>query len=225
MDPRLLRLYSDELAHLREVGAEFAQEFPKIASRLGMEGMEVTDPYVERLLEGFAFLTARVQLKLESEHPRLIAHLLEATYPNFLAPVPSMLIARFGVDPADPNLVKGYVVPRGSVVVSELARRTRPWFVQQGIDPTRNEAIAPESHRKSGGLQVASHRRIISPRGASQNDSGAESHGAARAGLTRNPLQFFTLGVTHDQISLFGTASWVGHDLLDYGLLNNTSYL
>ena len=62
MDPRLLRLYSDELTHLREVGAEFAREFPKIASRLGMEGMEVPDPYVERLLEGFAFLAARVQL-------------------------------------------------------------------------------------------------------------------------------------------------------------------
>jgi type VI secretion system protein ImpG len=57
MDPRLLRLYSDELSHLREVGAEFAREFPKIAARLGVEGMEVTDPYVERLLEGFAFLT------------------------------------------------------------------------------------------------------------------------------------------------------------------------
>lgn len=122
MDPRLLRLYSDELSHLREVGAEFAREFPKIASRLGMEGMEVTDPYVERLLEGFAFLTARVQLKLEAEQPRLIAHLLEATYPNFLAPMPSMMIARFGVDPADPNLVKGYVLPRGSALLSEAAR-------------------------------------------------------------------------------------------------------
>jgi len=122
MDPRLLRLYSDELAHLREVGAEFAREFPKIASRLGVEGMEVSDPYVERLLEGFAFLTARVQLKIEAEHPRLIAHLLEATYPNFLAPVPSMMVARFAVDPADPNLVKGYVLPRGSALVSEVAR-------------------------------------------------------------------------------------------------------
>ena len=122
MDPRLLRLYSDELSHLREVGAEFAREFPKIASRLGMEGMEVTDPYVERLLEGFAFLTARVQLKLEAEQPRLIAHLLEATYPNFLAPLPSMLIARFGVDPADPNLVRGHAVPRGSALSSEIAR-------------------------------------------------------------------------------------------------------
>jgi len=122
MDPRLLRLYSDELSHLREVGAEFAREFPKIASRLGMEGMEVTDPYVERLLEGFAFLTARVQLKLEAEQPRLIAHLLEATYPNFLAPLPSMLIARFGVAPADPNLVHGHAVPRGSALTSEIAR-------------------------------------------------------------------------------------------------------
>ncbi len=122
MDPRLLRLYSDELSHLREVGAEFAREFPKIAARLGVEGMEVTDPYVERLLEGFAFLTARVQLKLEAEQPRLIAHLLEATYPNFLAPLPSMMVARFGVDPADPNLVKGYAVPRGSALLSEVAR-------------------------------------------------------------------------------------------------------
>ena len=122
MDPRLLRLYSDELGHLREVGAEFAREFPKIAARLGMEGMEVTDPYVERLLEGFAFLTARVQLKLEAEQPRLIAHLLESTYPNFLAPMPAMLVARLGVDPADPNLVRGYVVPRGSALRSEVPR-------------------------------------------------------------------------------------------------------
>jgi hypothetical protein len=94
MDPRLLRLYNDELTHLREVGGEFAREFPKIAGRLGMEGTEVADPYVERLLEGFAFLSARVQLKLDAEHPRLISHLLESIYPNFLAPVPSMMVAR-----------------------------------------------------------------------------------------------------------------------------------
>ena len=122
MDPRLLRLYSDELSHLRELGAEFAAEFPKIAGRLGMEGMEVADPYVERLLEGFAFLAARVQLKLEAEQPRLVGHLLEAIYPNFLAPVPAMMVARFAVDPGDPNLVKGYAVPRGSAIQSELAR-------------------------------------------------------------------------------------------------------
>jgi type VI secretion system protein ImpG len=122
MDPRLLRLYSDELGHLREVGAEFAREFPKIAARLGLQGTQVDDPYVERLLEGFAFLAARVQLKLESEQPRLIAHLLESLYPNFLAPVPSMMVARFQVDSRDPNLLRGLTVPRGSAIRAELAR-------------------------------------------------------------------------------------------------------
>ena len=70
MDPRLLRYYNQELRYLREMGGEFAREFPKIAGRLGMEGMEVSDPYVERLIEGCAFLAARVQLKQDAEFPR-----------------------------------------------------------------------------------------------------------------------------------------------------------
>ncbi|HET8708139.1 MAG TPA: type VI secretion system baseplate subunit TssF, partial [Pseudomonadales bacterium] len=82
MDPRLLRYYNQELQHLREMGAEFAQQFPKIAARLGMEGITVTDPYVERLLEGSAFLASRVQLKLDAEFPRFTQHLLEIIYPN-----------------------------------------------------------------------------------------------------------------------------------------------
>lgn len=122
MDPRLLRLYSDELAHLRERGAEFAREFPKIASRLSMDGLEVADPYVERLLEGFAFMAARVQLKLDAEHPRLVQHLLESVYPNFLAPVPSMMVAQLVPDASDPNLVHGARVARGSTIRSELPR-------------------------------------------------------------------------------------------------------
>lgn len=122
MDPRLTRLYQDELIHLREMGREFAREHPKIASRLGMEALEVADPYVERLLEGFAFLTARIQLKLEAEQPRLIAQLLDAMYPNFLAPVPSMAIMQMGVDVADPNLARGHAVPRGTAVTSLLPR-------------------------------------------------------------------------------------------------------
>ncbi|HZE91675.1 MAG TPA: type VI secretion system baseplate subunit TssF [Rhizobacter sp.] len=122
MDPNLLRHYNDELTHLREVGAEFAQEFPKIAARLSMDGVEVSDPYVERLLEGFAFMAARVQLKIDSEHPRFVQHLLETVYPGFLSPVPSMLIARMQPDPLDPNLARGFTVKRGSALTSELAR-------------------------------------------------------------------------------------------------------
>lgn len=115
MDARLLRYYNQELRYLRELGGEFAKEFPKIASRLGMEGLEVADPYVERLLEGSAFLAARVQLKLDAEFPRLSHRLLELVYPGFMAPVPSMMVAR--VQPvADANLLKGHRLPRDSVL-------------------------------------------------------------------------------------------------------------
>ncbi|HET6789668.1 MAG TPA: type VI secretion system baseplate subunit TssF, partial [Aquabacterium sp.] len=113
MDPRLLRYYNQELRYLREMGAEFAREFPKIAARLGIEGLEVADPYVERLLEGSAFLAARVQLKLDAEFPQLSQRLLDMVCPNLSAPVPSMLVAQMQPLP-DPNLLKGVVIPRGT---------------------------------------------------------------------------------------------------------------
>jgi type VI secretion system protein ImpG len=124
MDPRLLRYYNQELQHLREMGAEFAEAFPKIASRLRMEGLEVADPHVERLLEGFAFLAARVQLKIDAEFPRFTQRLLEIVYPHFLAPTPSMLIAQLQPLPGDAGLAAGITVPRGSLLRSAPVRGT-----------------------------------------------------------------------------------------------------
>ncbi|HEY6359601.1 MAG TPA: type VI secretion system baseplate subunit TssF, partial [Vicinamibacterales bacterium] len=121
MDPRLLQYYNFELQHLREMGAEFAQQFPKIAARLGMNGLEVADPYVERLLEGFGFLAARIQLKLDAEFPRFTQALLEIIYPHYLAPTPSMLVAQLKPDPGDPNLAAGPKVTRGSMMHSLTA--------------------------------------------------------------------------------------------------------
>jgi type VI secretion system protein ImpG len=122
MDPRLLRYYNQELHYLREMGAEFAVQFPKIAARLGIEGIEVNDPYVERLLEGAAFLAARVQLKLDAEFPRFTQRLQEIVYPNFLAPTPSMLVAQFRPQVDDPNLVQGVTIPRGSALRSQVGK-------------------------------------------------------------------------------------------------------
>ena len=119
MDPRLLHYYERELGHLSEMGAEFAQQFPKIAARLGMNGLEVADPYVERLIEGAAFLAARVQLKIDSEFPRFTQSLLEIVYPHYLAPTPSMLIAQLHPDKDDPGLGSGTrTVPRGTTMHS-----------------------------------------------------------------------------------------------------------
>lgn len=120
MDTRLLRHYESELAFLQDMGAEFALAYPKIAARLGMEGVEVFDPYVERLLQGAAFLSARVQLELELQFPAFTSHLLEIIYPHYLAPVPSMMIATFEPDPGNSAIQDGYTMPRGSVLRSRL---------------------------------------------------------------------------------------------------------
>lgn len=119
MDTRLLRHYETELAFLREMGAEFAKSYPKVASRLGMDGLEILDPYVERLLEGTAFLTARVQLELEMQYPAFTSHLLDVVFPHFLAPTPSMLVAEMTPDLEDSDLEKGYTLPRHTMLRSK----------------------------------------------------------------------------------------------------------
>ncbi|MEI7775240.1 MAG: type VI secretion system baseplate subunit TssF, partial [Verrucomicrobiota bacterium] len=123
MNKRLLHHYNNELAHLRQSAADFAQEYPKIAGRLALDtdGKEVCqDPFVERLLEGFAFLTARIQHKFEAEFPRLTEALLETVYPEYLTPLPAMLIAAFEPDLNDGGLADGYSVPRHSVIRGHL---------------------------------------------------------------------------------------------------------
>ncbi|MCB1363799.1 MAG: type VI secretion system baseplate subunit TssF [Rhodobacteraceae bacterium] len=120
MDTRLLKHYEAELLYLRDMGAEFAAAYPKIAGRLGMEGVEVLDPYVERLLEGVAFLSARVQLELELQYPNFTSNLLEIVYPHYLAPTPSMMIAAFEPDTANAALRDGYVMARDTVLRSRL---------------------------------------------------------------------------------------------------------
>ncbi|KGE10130.1 type VI secretion system protein ImpG [Burkholderia gladioli] len=118
MDPRLLRYYNRELQHVREMGAEFASAYPKIAGRLGMEGFECADPYVERLLEGFAFLAARVQLKLDAQYPVFTQHLLEMVYPHYLSPIPSMAVVQLHPDTAEDLPPAGHAVARHTVLRS-----------------------------------------------------------------------------------------------------------
>jgi len=122
MDRRLLRYFNRELQHIKEMGAEFAREFPKIAGRLGMEGTEVADPYVERLIEGFAFLAARVHLKLDAEFPRFTQSMLDTVYPHYLTPTPSMAVVRFFPDLTEGALAEGFVIARDTALRSQLSK-------------------------------------------------------------------------------------------------------
>jgi type VI secretion system protein ImpG len=115
MDPRLLEAYNHELIYMRELAGEFARQHPKIAARLGMQAGEVADPYVERLIESFCFMAARTQIKIDAEFPKFTERLLEVIYPNYVAPTPSMSVARIYPSPDEGNLNKGFHLPRGTM--------------------------------------------------------------------------------------------------------------
>ena len=107
-----LQYYERELAYLRRRGAEFAERYPKVAGRLEFGGDPSPDPHVERLLESFAFLTGRIQQRVEGDFPELTSALLGVLYPQLVSPVPSMSVAQFEVDADQGKLTSGYRIPR-----------------------------------------------------------------------------------------------------------------
>src|SRR5882757_6876460 len=114
MDQEFLDLYNRELLLLQEQAREFAVEYPGIADRLGGLLADRMDPMIEGLLQGTAFLAARVQLKLKHEFPEFTANLLDQLIPNYLAPTPSVMLAKVMPAFADPALRDGRTIPRGA---------------------------------------------------------------------------------------------------------------
>ena len=114
MDREFLDFYNRELQLLHEQAREFADEYPGIAERLGGLVAERMDPMVAGLLEGAAFLAARVQLKLKHEFPEFTSNLLEQLVPNYLAPTPSAMLAKIVPPFADPALRDGRRIARGA---------------------------------------------------------------------------------------------------------------
>ena len=116
MIDHLFPYYERELRYVNLLTQEFARRYPNAAQRLGLETTGSSDPYVQRLLESFALLAGRVHAKVEDEFPELTDGILQALYPHFLAPIPSMAMVQFDADPARVQLPNGFLLPSGSMV-------------------------------------------------------------------------------------------------------------
>ncbi len=115
----LLLYYERELDYLRKSAAQFAEKHPKVASRLVLEPTKCEDPHVERLLEAFAFLAARVHLKLEDEFPEITEALLTVVYPQLVRPIPSLSVVEFQLDPEKGKLTSGLKIDRNAQLYSK----------------------------------------------------------------------------------------------------------
>jgi len=124
MRSELLPYYERELTFIRQIAAEFAEKYPKIAGRLAIEPDKCEDPHVERLIEAFAFLAARIQRKIDDEFPEITESFLGILWPHYLAPIPSMSIVEFSLDPEQAKLQTGHTIAAESVLSSKPVEGT-----------------------------------------------------------------------------------------------------
>ncbi|MCP4923867.1 MAG: type VI secretion system baseplate subunit TssF [bacterium] len=115
----LLHYYQRELNYLRNAGGRFALQYPKVAKRLELGPTQSADPHVERLIESFAFLSARLQKDIDDNFSRVTSALLGVMYPHMVNPLPSLAIACLEQDPGDGQLTTGHTIPRGSPLFAE----------------------------------------------------------------------------------------------------------
>src|SRR6516162_1443926 len=114
MSEALYPYYERELLFIRQLAQDFARQYPAAAGRLLLEANRSTDPHVERLIESFALLTGRIQLKIDDEFPELTSAMLGILYPHYLAPIPSMAVVQFDLDATRSRSPEGLLIERHS---------------------------------------------------------------------------------------------------------------
>lgn len=117
MDDILLNYYERELTFIREMGAEFARKYPKIAGRLLLEPDKCEDPHTERLIEAFAFLCGRIHKKIDDDFPEITESLLNIIYPHYINPIPSMSVVKFDTIKTIP--LAGYRIEKNTALYSK----------------------------------------------------------------------------------------------------------
>lgn len=116
---KLLPYYERELSMLRRAGAEFASRYPKLAGSLQIHGETCADPHIERLLQGAAFLNARVAKLLDDGYANFTEALLGMLYPHLLRPIPACSIARIDFGGAKASQITAVsTLPRGTALKS-----------------------------------------------------------------------------------------------------------
>ncbi|TPK10479.1 type VI secretion system baseplate subunit TssF [Mesorhizobium sp. B2-5-7] len=120
MDRVFVEYYEEELTHIRALAAEFADMHPAVARNLSLDTVPCPDPYVERLLDGVAFLAARTRLKVDAERSRFSRAVLEVLYPDLVAPAPATAMAVLKPGQQVQSMLAGHAIARGARLVSAL---------------------------------------------------------------------------------------------------------
>ena len=223
MNREFLELYDRELKLLYEHGAEFAKEYPGVGERLGGLLEERADPMMIGVLEGAAFLAARVQLKLKHEFSEFTHSLLDQLVPNYLAPVPSAMLAQIKPVFGDPALRDGRKIDKGAYIDATYQERSRriacryrlsapvtlwPFEITGAESVTgvaRLQALGlPARSDIAAGLRISLTHRASPILDAEPSDAEAAKKPEFWAqGVRTDELPFHILGPENDAIALY----------------------
>ena len=223
MHREFLDLYNRELQLLYEQAREFAEEYPGIAERLGGLVADHMDPMVSGLLEGAAFLAARVQLKLKHEFPEFTSNLLEQLVPNYLAPTPSALLAQVRPPFGDPALRDGQTIPRGAYLDATYRERDRqiacrfrlcssislwPFAITEAeyySAPGPLHALGVQADRDVlAGMRLSlTHRTAVRPEDEISDSESRKNPMSWFAGCRMSELPVYLIGSEADSVALY----------------------
>lgn len=219
MNRAFLELYNRELQLLYERSKQFAEEFPGVAERLGGLARETMDPGLTSVLQGSAFMAARVQLKLKSEFAQFTSALLDQLLPNYLAPIPPATLVQAIPPYEDPGLAEGRRFPRGdyldAVYIEKERRiacrfRLRSELVLWPLHLERAEYYAAPAPLHALGLDVApdvvagmrlGFRRLSAQPGVEKRDDGKPDPVVKDIRVDELPIHI--LGSTNDSVSVY----------------------
>jgi len=156
LNKNLLHYYQQELRYLQQQGEKFAKVHPKVAGHLGLTAGDQVDPLVERLLQGVAFLTARINQQMDGDYPEITRNVLNVLYPQALLPVPAMSMVQFV---PHRRLTKSYTVAAhselknltqlGAPYVFRTAYQTTVWPLQvSDVQLGQSSSLLPQYQQR-----------------------------------------------------------------------------
>lgn len=214
---QLLPYYESELGYLRRNLRDFAERYPKIAGRLLISGEVCEDPHVERMIESFALLNARIAKRLDDDYPQFTEALFEVLYPHYLRPFPSCSIAHFDCGGVAKQQTGAGVIARGTQLNTRPVRGAACTF--RTVYPV---TVAPLTlSGASFAAILAAPDAVRAPAGASSSlslsfSSNAEQAGAGQLGI--DTLRLFIDGepsfcaALRDALFMRGLAAWAEAD-------------
>lgn len=124
----LLPYFEHELSLFNKQSKAFSKKYPKIANRLLMAHDTVDDPHIERLIQAFSLISARINKKLDDSYADFTESLLQVVYPDYQKPFPSTSIAQFNLGVHANALSEPVCVPRHSGFFTQKIKGTACQF-------------------------------------------------------------------------------------------------